>query len=72
MKFFMAIILAMDLLAAYVVMSDMPTMWINEAKRSKCTNPFFTKGFTVFMDGMAYELGFREDGNVVWRHPEDK
>jgi hypothetical protein len=45
------------------------TVWLNSAQKSSCTNPFFTKGFTVFIDGQGYELGFRDDGIMVWKHP---
>jgi hypothetical protein len=64
MKLLIAIVLVCDMLAASVV-------WINAAQKSKCTNPFFSKGFTVFLDGKAYELGFRDDGAVVWKHPSE-
>ena len=65
-----AIVLVMDLLALAVINRGDGVTWINEAEKSKCTNPFFSKGFTVFLEGKPYEIGFREDGIMVWRHPE--
>ena len=43
------------------------TLWIN-SKTVKASNPFFTNGITITIDGKKYELGLREDGVVVWKH----
>ena len=60
------------LIAGALMMFGGGTAWINSAKRSSCTNPFFSKGFTVTLDGKRYEIGFRDDGVMVWREPEVK
>jgi hypothetical protein len=43
------------------------TLWIN-TKTVKSTNPFFSNGIVITVDGKKYELGFHEDGTVVWRY----
>ena len=64
-----AIVLGTYMLALAAINLGDGVTWINEAEKSKCTNPFFSKGFSVFLDNKSYELGFREDGCVVWREP---
>lgn len=51
----------------YRVMTYPDVMWINEAKSVKSTNPFFTKGIIITLDGRSLEIGFRNDGIMVWR-----
>lgn len=43
------------------------TLWIN-SKIVKASNPLFTNGIIITIEGKKHELGFREDGVVVWRH----
>lgn len=43
------------------------TLWIN-SKTVKSSNPFFTNGLIITIEGKKHELGFRDDGAVVWRH----
>ena len=71
-KALVAIVLVMDLLAIWTVTGGKPVAWINEFKKSSCTNPFWTKGFTVYGDGESFEIGFRGDGVMVWRHNPKK
>jgi len=67
-KFLVAAVLAMDLMAVgFIAAGD--TAWINSAKKSHSTNPFFSKGITVTLDNKKYEIGFRNDGMMVWREP---
>lgn len=45
---------------------EVSTLWIN-SRIVKASNPFFTNGITITVDGQKYELGLREDGIVVWK-----
>jgi hypothetical protein len=53
----------------YCLIAILPlmTLWIN-SKTVKASNPFFTNGLTLTIEGKKYELGLREDGVVVWKH----
>jgi hypothetical protein len=43
------------------------TVWVN-AQQTSVTNPFFGNGITVTTGGRSYEIGFREDGTVIWKY----
>jgi hypothetical protein len=64
MKLAIAMVLVCDLFAVGTV------AWINEFERLRSSNPFITKGITIYADDKAYELGFRKDGVVVWRNKQ--
>lgn len=67
MKILLALLSLSFLLIPVQAVKDPFTLWIN-TKTVKASNPFFTNGITITIEGQKYEMGFREDGVVVWKN----